>query len=85
MVHEEPPLLEGVVHCPNCNGRVFAITELVMYEQDKQGNFTAFDVVIDEDPQVRCLKCGSLMTDSTHHTILNRTMESVDEIKGQSA
>ncbi|MCJ7761774.1 hypothetical protein MUP59_11635 [Candidatus Bathyarchaeota archaeon] len=85
MVQEEPELLEGVVLCPNCNGKVFAVTELVIYDQDKHGNFTAFDVVIDEDPQVRCLRCGLLMTDSAYHTILNRTAESADEVQGQSA
>lgn len=83
MVKDTPTILSGVIHCPKCKGKSFAVTELVMYEQDRRGNFSPANVVLDEDPQVRCLGCGSLMTGSIQCTILNRVVGPVSEVKDQ--
>lgn len=84
MVDETPTLLSGVMHCPQCKGKSFAVTELVIYEQDKEGNFSPANVVLDEDPQVQCLRCGQVISGSIQHTILNRVVGLEAEVKDQN-
>ena len=84
MVDDTPTLLSGVIRCPKCKGKSFAVTELVIYDQDREGNFTPANVVLDEDPQVQCLKCGQVITDSTQHTILNRVVGLEAEVQDQN-
>lgn len=79
MVQEAPALLSGVVSCPKCKAKTFAVTELVMYEQDKKGNLAPVNAVLDEDPRVQCLGCGLVMTGDIQHTVLNRVMPVVED------